>query len=401
MGSHTTSPGATIGAIRSSALMISAHPPGGGTGSAVRGSASLAALRTEFERVDVVALAFPGEQAFADPAARLVERPPRPGAARRLAMLAQGGGYYADERGARVAQRLRRLVAEGELLARYDLVWCHALLLARAAHVVGAAARVLDIDNVPSADLRTLGAGSAPRRAYGHVLGAAFRREEHRRAARYDVVTVTTQLERERLGAVRPPVLVLPNTVPEVAPAPVGDSAPLVLFVGSMAYGPNVDAVRWMAQEIVPRLRALTPDAAVRVVGRGPGEDVRAWCTQAGIELVADAPSLEPHHHAARVVLAPLRSGGGTRIKILESLAYGVPVVATPLAIDGLGLTPGGDVAVAEDADGLAGQVAALLRDRSQAVRMGAAGRELWARRHGPAGTRRIVGQIVADLIPL
>jgi glycosyltransferase involved in cell wall biosynthesis len=381
--------------------MISAHPPGGGTGSAVRGAGSLAALRCEFERVDVVALAFPGEQAFADPAARLVERPPRPGPGRRLAMLAQGGAYYADERGSRFAERLRALIAERELLARYDLVWCHALLLARAAHGVGAAARVLDIDNVPSADLRTLDAGSAARRAYSQALGAAFRREEHRRAGLYDVVTVTTELERERLGAMRPPVVVLPNTVPEVALAPVDESAPLVLFVGSMAYGPNVDAVRWMAEEIVPRLRALVPDAAVRVVGRGPGDDVRGWCAQAQIELVADAPSLEPHHHAARVVLAPLRSGGGTRIKILESLAYGVPVVATPLAIDGLGLTPGADVAVAADADGLAAHVAALLRDRSEAVRMGAAARELWARLHGPAGTRRIVSQIVSDLIPL
>jgi glycosyltransferase involved in cell wall biosynthesis len=316
-------------------------------------------------------------------------------------MLAQGGAYYADEGGSRFGERLRALIAKGELLARYDLVWCHALLLARAAHGVGATARVLDIDNVPSADLRTLDAGSAARRAYSRALGAAFRGEEHRRAGLYDVVTVTTELERERLGAVRPPVVVLPNTVPEVTPARVGESAPLVLFVGSMAYRPNVEAVRWMAEEIVPRLRALVPEAAVRVVGRGPGEDVRAWCARAQIELVADAPSLEPHHHAARVVLAPLRSGGGTRIKILESLAYGVPVVATPLAIDGLGLTPGAEVAVAADADGLAAHVAALLRDREQAVRMGAAARELWARRHGPAGTRRIVGQIVSDLIPL
>jgi glycosyltransferase involved in cell wall biosynthesis len=381
--------------------MISAHPPGGGTGSAVRGAGSLAALRSEFERVDVVALAFGGEHAFADRAARLIERPRRPGPARRLAMLARGGAYYADERGARVAERLRALIAEGELLARYDLIWCHALLLARTAHGVGAAARVLDIDNVPSTDLRTLEGGGAARRAYSHALGAAFRREEHRRAALYDVVTVTTELERERLGAVRPPVVVLPNTVAEVAPAPVGDSGPLVLFVGSMAYGPNVDAVRWMAEEIVPRLRELVPDAAVRVVGRGPGDDVRAWCAQARIELVADAPSLQPHHHAARVLLAPLRSGGGTRIKILESLAYGVPVVATPLAIDGLDLKDGVEVAVAADGEGLAAQVAALLRDRSEAVRMGAAARELWARRHGPAGTRRIVSQIVSDLIPL
>jgi glycosyltransferase involved in cell wall biosynthesis len=380
--------------------MISAHPPGGGTGSAVRGAGSLAALRTIFRRVDVVALAFEGEAAFADPAARLIARPGRPPAARRLAMLARGGAYYADEQGAHVAERLRALTRDGELLERYDLVWCHALLLARAAHDVPAGARVLDIDNVPSADLRTLAGGGAARRAYRRALGAAFAREEDSRAALFDVVTVTTPAERERLGPVRPPVVVLPNTVPEVPAAPVAATAPLVLFVGSLRYGPNVDAVRWLAEAIVPRLRELAPAARVRVVGRGPGADVRGWCAAAGIELVADAPSLAPHHHEARAVIAPLRSGGGTRIKILESLAYGVPVVATPEAVAGLHLGSADGVMVAPDAAGLAGALARLLGDGAQAARMGAAARATWARDHGPAGTHAIVARIVADLIP-
>lgn len=381
--------------------MISAHPPGAGTGSAVRGAGSLATLRSIFRRVDVVALAFEGEQAFADPHARLIARPGRPHAARRLAMLARrGGAYYADETSARVAERLRTWILEGELLDSYDLVWCHALLLARAAYSVPTRARVLDVDNVPSADLHTLGGGGAPRRAYRRMLGAAFEHEEHARADLFDVVTVTTAVERERLGRVRPPVVVLPNTVAEVAAAPVAASGPLVLFVGSLAYGPNVDAVRWMAEEIVPRLRRLAPRAVVRVVGRGPGDDVRAWCAAAGIELVADAPSLAPHHHAARVVLAPLRSGGGTRIKILESLAYGVPVVATAQAVEGLELDSGAGVAVAADADGLALALAALLRDPAEAARRGAAARATWARRHGPAHGSTIVERIVADLIP-
>ncbi|HEY1537969.1 MAG TPA: glycosyltransferase [Solirubrobacteraceae bacterium] len=380
--------------------MISAHPPGGGTGSAVRGAGSLAALRTIFRRVDVVALAFDGEAAFADPAARLIARPGRPPAARRLAMLVHGGAYYADEQGARVAERLRALTRDGELLERYDLVWCHALLLARAAHDVPAGARVLDIDNVPSADLRTLAGGGAAQRAYRRALGAAFAHEEGSRAGLFDVVTVTTPAERWRLGAVRPPVVVLPNTVPEVPAAPVAATAPLVLFVGSLRYGPNVDAVRWLAEAIVPRLRELVPAAQVRVVGRGPGEDVRGWCAAAGIELVADAPSLQPHHHEARAVIAPLRSGGGTRIKILEALAYGVPVVATPEALAGLRLGCADGVAVAPDAAGLAGALARLLGAAAEAARMGAAGRAAWARDHGPAGTHAIVARIVADLIP-
>lgn len=380
--------------------MLTAHPPGEGTGSARRGAVTLGALRGLFERVDVVSLAFADEGRFADPAVRLIARPARPGPARRLALLARGGAYYWPERAADLPGRVRALAARGELLEDYDLVWCHSLLLARAGQAVHARARVVDIDNVPSADARTAAAGPA-RRLYVGALSAAFAREERSRAALHDLVTVTSEAELARLGAVAPPVRVLPNTVAAVAPAPVAASAPQALFVGSLGYLPNVDAVRWLTESIVPRLRALVPGAAVRVVGRDPGADVREWCLQAGVELVADAPSLEPHYHAARVMLAPLRSGGGTRIKVLEALAYGVPVVATPQAVEGLGLTHGVDVQVAAGAETIALEAAALLRDPAAAARIGAVGREAWALRHGPDGTRRLIAAIVSDLIPL
>jgi len=385
--------------MRQAALMLAAHPPGRGTGSAVRGAVSLEAIRSLFARVDVISLAAPGEERFADPDARLIARPGRQGSLRRVAMLPRGGTYFSDERAAATVDRVRALVAGGELLERYDLVWCHSALMARAAHVVAAGAHVLDIDNVPSADVRSRAAAGVPRRVYRGALAAALGREERRRADLHDLVTVTSPSERDRLGRVRPPVRVLPNTVPAAAPAPVADSDRRVLFVGSLHYGPNVDAVRWMAEEIVPRLRTLVPGVGVRVVGREPGDHVRRLCEQAGIELVADAPSLQPHHHAARVMLAPLRSGGGTKIKVLEALACGVPIVATPQAIDGLQLTPGVDVHEAADADGLARGLAALLQDAAAAARMGAAGRAVWAQRHDPAAARRIIERIVDDLI--
>ena len=381
--------------------MLTAHPPGEGTGSARRGAATLEALRALFHRVDVVSLAFADEARFADPAVRLIARPARPGAAKRLAMLARGGAYYWPEHGAGLHDRIGALAAGGELLRAYDLVWCHSMLMARAAQAVGAHARVLDIDNVPSADARTAAAGGPARRAYVGVLSAAFAREERSRAALHDLVTVTSGDERERLGRVRPPVTVLPNTVTEVPPAHVAASGPQALFVGSLGYRPNIDAVRWLAESIVPRLRARVPATAVRVVGRDPGEDLRGWCVQAGVELVADAPSLQPHYHAARVMLAPLRSGGGTRIKVLEALAYGVPVVATPQAVEGLGLTHGVDVQIGAGADEIVAGAAALLEDPAAAARIGEAGRAAWALRHGPAETRRVITAIVCDLIPL
>lgn len=380
--------------------MLAAHPPGEGTGSAVRGAMVLDALRNLFDRVDVVAFAHPGEGGFADPAVRLVpRRGPAPRALRPL-LLPSGGTYFFDERDGRLAAAAQARAREAG--GRYDLVWAYAPLVARAGRAVDARARVLDVDNVPSADLRGRADASdgALRRAWLRVQAVTLARAERARADLYDAVTVTSDEERERLGPVRPPVLVVPNAVPEVPAAPVAAGGPLALFVGSLHYGPNVEAVRWLAAEVVPELRRLAPQAAVRVVGRGPVPEVREACAAAGVELVADAPSLREHYDAARVVLAPLRTGGGTgRIKVLEALAHGAPLVATPQAVEGLDLEAGREVLVAPDGAGLAAHAARLLADPEAAAALGRAGRDAWRRDHGPDDLGRRVGAVVGQVL--
>jgi len=362
----------------------------------------LDALRALFTAVDAVSLALPGEERFADPAVRLIERAAPPRTLARVAMLRHGGAYFWDDHAGCLGQRLRAMVGAEELASSYDLVWCHSPLMARAATVVASPLRVLDIDNVPSADLRLLAHHDPPRlarNAYHRLLCAALRREERKRVDLHNAVTVTSELERERLGPVRPPVTVLRNSVPEARPAPVADSRARILFVGSLDYAPNVDAVSWLADEIAPRLRALTADVEISVVGRRPGAEVRSYCRRGGLTLVADAPSLVEHYRSARAVIAPMRIGGGTgRIKVLEALAHGMPIVATPQALDGLRLERGRDVLVAPDPDGLATHVCDLLRDGGLAARIGRAGREVWRRDHDPASARRAIEALVDRL---
>ncbi|HEV3093348.1 MAG TPA: glycosyltransferase family 4 protein [Solirubrobacteraceae bacterium] len=397
----------TVAGGRGAALMLAAHPPGSGSGSSIRGQVSLSALRHIFERVDAVSLAFPSEQRFADPGVRLIARPAEPSVATRLLALTRGGALYIPERAARLVASVRGDVDAGALLREYDLVWCYSSLMAHAAFAVNAGARVLDIDNVAWADsllsARTSGAGVGRwQRLYRRLSVPVLAREERRRCGLFDRVLVTSQAERERLGDIRAPVGILPNSVPEPeAPIAIESTGRQLLFVGALDYEPNVDAVRWLLEEVLPLLRTAAPDAAVTVAGRNPGETVRALCRAPQVGLAADVDSLEPLYRDARVVIAPLRLGGGSgRIKVLEAMAHGAAIVATSTALDGLGVEPGREALVADDAAGFANACATLLRDVDAARRLGGNARAKWRADHAPAAAQRIVREVVDSVLP-
>jgi glycosyltransferase involved in cell wall biosynthesis len=387
--------------VSGTALMLAAHPPGTGSGSAVRGAVTLGALRSLYDRVDVVSFAFPSEERFAAPGVTLVPRPAPPSTVEQLTALRYGSGYYHPERAARLDNVVRRHVAAGGLDDEYEVVWCHGSLMARAGGVLSAGRRVLDIDNVAQEAVRQTihDAPSGPvRRAYRRLGMHAIGYEERRRCAAQDVVFVTSETERDLLGRVRPPVVVLPNTVPDPGPAVGGRAAsPTVLFVGSLDYGPNVDAVLWITSEILPRLAALRGDVRLVVAGRRPVPAVREAVARPGVELVEDPPTLTPLYHDAHVVLAALRTGGGTgRIKLLEAMAHRAAVVATSQAVSGLGSEDVAAVTVADTPEEIARAVARLLHEPHVAEARGAAAREAWAQRHGPQVARRVIVDTLA-----
>lgn len=140
-------------------------------------------------------------------------------------------------------------------------------------------------------------------------------------------------------------------------------AAPEVLFLGRMDYGPNVDGVRHLLEDVVPHLRHR--DAVVRVVGANPPSLIGrlAEQSQLTVEVTGFVPATEPYLDVARVLVVSLRSGGGTRLKILEALARGLPVVTTSLGCEGLGLEDGRDALIADEPAQLAACVDRLLDD--------------------------------------
>ena len=145
-----------------------------------------------------------------------------------------------------------------------------------------------------------------------------------------------------------------------------------VVFVGSMDWLPNEDAMTWFADEIWPRVRSAVPDATLSVVGRRPGPAVRALAERGlGIQVTGRVDDVRPYLERAAVAVVPLRIGGGTRLKIYEAMAMARPTVSTTIGAEGLPLHDGEELHLADDAATFADRVVALLRDPKAAAAMG------------------------------
>ena len=125
-----------------------------------------------------------------------------------------------------------------------------------------------------------------------------------------------------------------------------------ILFVGLMAYHANVDAAVWFTTHIWPGLRRAMPDKVLTIVGAKPVPAVLALRNEPGVEVTGTVPDVRPYYSDAFAAIAPLRTGAGTRLKILEAMAAGVPVVSTPLGAEGLHCSPGSDILIAGDDPG-------------------------------------------------
>jgi sugar transferase (PEP-CTERM/EpsH1 system associated) len=159
--------------------------------------------------------------------------------------------------------------------------------------------------------------------------------------------------------------------------APAPDAAePEIVFVGSMDWLPNQDAVRYFASEILPRIRSAVP-ATFTIVGRNPPEFIERYADSGYIGVTGTVPDVRPFVARAQVCVVPLRIGGGTRLKIFEAMAMSKAVVSTSIGAEGLPVTHGHDILLADDPGEFAKRVVGLLEQREERQRIGAAGRRL------------------------
>jgi glycosyltransferase involved in cell wall biosynthesis len=196
----------------------------------------------------------------------------------------------------------------------------------------------------------------------------AGRRTERRALRHCDAAVVFSDRDRGRIAAAGPPRLRVATVPlgwepPTRVAEPAGQEPPIVTFVGNFIHPPNVDAAQHLVHDILPRLRVEVPDVSVVIVGAEPPESVRCLAG-GGVEVTGTVPDVGPYLERSAVVVAPVRHGGGTRVKVIEALAAGKAVVTTSIGAEGVH-APQDVLTVADGPTAVAAAVANLLRDRA------------------------------------
>lgn len=271
--------------------------------------------------------------------------------------------------------------------------------------LLGSVPAVLDLDDDERRTALSL-AGLA--RHQGNLAEAAFQEAEAAKLARFEAEWATrfstvclagpddATRAASRLRDVEATCIPNAVTVPKAFPPPPATGPFTLLFVGSMGYSPNHDAAAFLAQEVLPRLRQRT-SAAVRLVlaGSHPDASLQALASLPEVEVTGWVDDLVPLYAACHAVAAPLRAGGGTRIKILEAFAHGRPVVATPLGAEGIAARNGEHLLLAESADELAAAVCRLIEAPALGCALARRARGLVSRAYERQGVVRRIERLL------
>lgn len=265
------------------------------------------------------------------------------------------------------------------LAARADLVWTERLYTALGLRHF-ADKTIVDLDDLES--VKTAREAESNSLAYMRWSmkreAARLARMERAAIEQFSRVAVCSAEDARFFGKASDQVWVVPNGVDDelmLKPALPRDSHRLV-FVGTMNYGPNEDAMLYFCREIFPRILAQIPDATLSIVGLKPLASILALQDDQNIFVHANVPEVAPYVQGAAVSIVPLRVGGGTRLKILESLALGTPVVSTTVGAEGLAFNHNEHLLLADSPADFAEAVVRMLLDFELNRRLAIQGRD-------------------------
>jgi glycosyltransferase involved in cell wall biosynthesis len=289
-----------------------------------------------------------------------------------------------DSRGMRAA------IADQLARFSFDAVHADQLSMAQFAIDLPLPLRVLDEHNAVWTIVRRSGASSpwGPIRWLAALEWRKLRRYEWDICQDFDQLTVVSP---EDLVGLRDPARpepaarVIPIAVDteELAFSPPTAESRDVLSVATMFYPPNVEAIHWFATDIFPLVRQALPHTTFRIVGSRPPPKITALATpDSGIVVTGYVPDLSEVLRQSGVLIVPLKSGSGMRVKILEAFSRGIPVVSTTIGVEGIDARAGEHLLVADDAAGFARAVVQVLEDRALAERLARNGRRLVEERY-------------------
>ena len=206
-----------------------------------------------------------------------------------------------------------------------------------------------------------------------YLLGQQWRRMlrfERRALGRFDLVLAVSDADRGTFQRLYPDTLRTPAHVVQTgvdttyfAPSDAPQRRAHLVFTGSMDWLPNEDGMLYFVRDILPRIRQVEPDATLSIIGRAPTPAVTRLADDAGIDVTGRVDDVRPHIAAGAVYIVPLRIGGGTRLKIFEAMAMGKAVVSTTVGAEGLPVTSGQNIVIADEPARFAQAVVHMIRD--------------------------------------
>jgi glycosyltransferase involved in cell wall biosynthesis len=264
---------------------------------------------------------------------------------------------------------------------------------------------VLDNHNIEFDLQRQMsGAGSVMRRLHYTINWRKVRREELEEWGSRDGVTFTSVPDRDRALSRIPSLraAVVPNGVDlsafqpgEADPPPDGVT---VMFFGINDYYPNTDGILFLLREIWPRIASSHPRARLKIVGPQPTPEILAHRSDR-IEVTGRADDLREQIASAAVMVVPLRLGGGTRLKVLEAMAMGKPVVSTVIGAEGIAAVHGEHLLLADEPEQFAAAVGRFLDDPDLGARLGRQGRALVAERYSWGAAADEMERFLSELV--
>jgi len=249
---------------------------------------------------------------------------------------------------------------------------------------------------------------SLGRRIYGELNWRKLRSEERAAFRTTDGVYACGAADEARILADVPSArtAVIPNAADveyyQPRPSDPPSDGRTILFFGLLSTAPNVDGVRFFIREIWPRIAAQRPDARCKIIGARPHRSVLELAAPR-VEVVGFVDDLRPYLASAAALVVSLRLGGGTRLKIVEGMAMGKPIVSTALGAEGIEATPERDILIADEPASFAASVIRLLDDPALRARLGQSARQLAVQRYSwSAAASRLegfFGQIIATRV--
>jgi glycosyltransferase involved in cell wall biosynthesis len=289
----------------------------------------------------------------------------------------------------------------------FDVVVCDFVQMARNVLGLPMPASVLFQHNV-EAQVLARHAHVAPNlahRAYMRLQHAKMRRFEGRASREFDIVVAVSPEDRRLMesayGLARVRVIDTAVDIDTFTPAAQPPKRNRIVFVGSLDWFPNEDGLRHFATAIWPLIRQARPDCECEIVGRRPSPAVGRITRDAGLRLLANVPDIRPSLSSAVASIVPLRIGGGTRLKIVESMAMGTPVVSTTIGAEGLPLVPGRDILIEDEPRRFADAVVHLMSNEAVRAEMAARGRSLVVERFSAESVARQFEAICTEAVSL